>query len=80
MKTLLFIFLLANYNNCVHIEHDAGHYHDDHYKEKYYQYGYQVDDHYTGRLHISIFSKGFTRKYFACQEIITGIWSTQQVT
>lgn len=41
--TKQFLFLMKVIN-CVHIEHE-------HYEEveKYYQYGYQVDDHYTGQ-------------------------------
>ena len=59
MLKLISAFVLLKLSDCVHIEHDHHdhhhphhnhHGHDDHYEdvEKYYQYGYQVDDHYTG--------------------------------
>ena len=46
MKSVLPLqfILLTQIVHSVHIEHD----HIDHYADKYYQYGYQVDDHYTG--------------------------------
>ena len=50
MLTITQILFLMKVIDCVHIEHE-------HYEEveKYYQYGYQVDDHYTGSNIIDIF-------------------------
>ena len=55
MLKLISAFVLLKLSDCVHIEHDQHDHHDHHPRhyedvEKYYQYGYQVDDHYTGKL------------------------------
>ena len=59
-KASIFISILTlNINNikCIHVEHEP-------YEEveKYYQYGYQVDDHYTGEIWITILST-FVKHY-----------------
>ena len=46
----LHISLLCSLSNCLIVE-PQGHYEEEPYHEKYYQYGYQVDDHYTGDYH-----------------------------
>ena len=46
---LLLLSLLCNLSSCLIVD-PHGHHEEPHH-EKYYQYGYQVDDHYTGDYH-----------------------------
>ena len=63
---------LLPFMQCVHIEDPYEH------MNKYYQYGYQVDDHYTGEASVPFCPVQL--HFHLTQVTTTGTWSTRRAT